>query len=739
MKKLFIFLSNCLTICYPAVLAQKPVVNLSFTSEYYNLYVPLDSILIQNLTQGGDTMLYYPDTVLFYDPTIGITENPTTISDGFLVFQNHPNPFAEQTTISIVMPEPDYLQVCVVNLLGQKVAFFEKAMATGIHTFVFYPGNEKQYFFSATAGGLTKAVKMVCLGQNSHQSGLLIYQDSDEIRAGYKSTREIGDFKIYLGDQLRFIGYSKSPLNFVASDVIEDYPEGNENYVFEIIEGLPCPETPTVNYDGHTYTTVQIGTQCWLKENLAFLPNVSPSYDGSGTTPFYYVYDYQGSNVTEAKATGNYQTYGVLYNWPASLTACPPGWSLPSDEEFSNLESFLGGQNIAGNKMKEVGTFHWIGFNYNETNESGFTALPGGQRDFYEYFGYVNYYGYWWSTTEYSSDIAWDRDLGYDYQGVYRGNYDMGYGFSVRCLKDADSSTIPTLTTYIIANISPTSAMSGGEITDDGGAGVIARGVCWSTSQNPTIADSLTTDGAGTGFYLSNLTCLTPGTTYFVRAYATNNIGTAYGDEKNFTTPAVFFNCGDIVNYLGQDYNTISIGDQCWLKENLNVGTMIPSTQNQANNGIIEKYCYDNLGSNCAEYGGLYQWDEMMKYSTQQGVRGICPQYWHLPSEADWFELSGFLGGESIAGGMMKEAGTNHWSAPNTGATNSSGFTGLPGGMRLSSGGFDGQSSYGSWWSSREHSSLYAWNRTLAYNYEHLSISYGGARFYGFSVRCLKD
>lgn len=198
----------------------------------------------------------------------------------------------------------------------------------------------------------------------------------------------------------------------------------------------------------------------------------------------------------------------MLYNWPAALTACPPGWSLPSDEEFSNLESYLGGQNIAGNKMKEVGTFHWIGLNYDATNESGFTALPSGNRGFYENFGDIHHYGYWWSTTEYSSDIAWERDLGYDYQGVYHGNYDKGYGFSVRCLKDADSSTIPTVTTLIIGNITPTSAKSGGEITDDGGAGVIARGVCWSTSQNPTIADSLTTDGAGTGFFLVILQAL---------------------------------------------------------------------------------------------------------------------------------------------------------------------------------------------------------------------------------------
>ena len=133
------------------------------------------------------------------------------------------------------------------------------------------------------------------------------------------------------------------------------------------------------------------------------------------------------------------------------------------------------------------------------------------------------------------------------------------------------------------------------------------------------------------------------------------------------------------VTYEGQVYNTVMIGEQCWFKENLNVGIRIDASQYESNNNIIEKWCYDDLESNCNIYGGLYWWDEIMNYSSIQGVQGICPPGWHIPTDNDWCILTLFIdptvdcstGGESgtDAGGKMKEAGTAHWSYPNTGAT----------------------------------------------------------------------
>lgn len=139
------------------------------------------------------------------------------------------------------------------------------------------------------------------------------------------------------------------------------------------------------------------------------------------------------------------------------------------------------------------------------------------------------------------------------------------------------------------------------------------------------------------------------------------------------------FQCGlsQVADEDGNAYNTVLIGDQCWLAENLNTGTMIDMSANPSDNGTIEKYCLNNLSENCAEYGGLYKWDELMAYQTEEGARGICPPGWHVPTTDEWLTLVNYLGGWVDAANKLKEAGTEHWEEGNQG-TNSSGFTAIP-------------------------------------------------------------
>jgi len=188
----------------------------------------------------------------------------------------------------------------------------------------------------------------------------------------------------------------------------------------------------------------------------------------------------------------------------------------------------------------------------------------------------------------------------------------------------------------------------------------------------------------------------------------------------------------------GKLYTTVKIGTQCWMAQNLNVGTRINGSGDQLDNGIIEKYCYNDLESNCNTYGGLYQWDEAMQYVTTLGVQGICPLGWHLPSDADWITLTTFLGGTSAAGGKMKETGTTHWASPNTGATNSSGFTALPGGYRGSYGSFANLMNNAFFWTSVEVPTEYAWYRKLFDNAANV-YRYYDWKDIGYSGRCLKD
>jgi len=282
---------------------------------------------------------------------------------------------------------------------------------------------------------------------------------------------------------------------------------------------------------------------------------------------------------------------------------------------------------------------------------------------------------------------------------------------------------LPAVTTAGITELNLTSALAGGEVTDDGNGTVTARGVCWDTQPDPSLSNNMgyTADGTGTGVFESNLTGLTSGTTYYYIAYATNEKGTRYGVIKSFMTPIDYCDGIATVNYGDQTYHTVSIDEQCWMRENLNIGTRINGSQEQTDNGSIEKYCYGDNEANCNEYGGLYQWDEMMQYVTQEGVQGICPDGWHIPTDAEWTALTDFLGGSSVAGGKMKEAGTAHWNSPNTGASNSSGFMALPGGLRVINGSFNSLGDYGYFWSSSENSATYAWLRLLSYGNEDVS------------------
>ncbi len=200
------------------------------------------------------------------------------------------------------------------------------------------------------------------------------------------------------------------------------------------------------------------------------------------------------------------------------------------------------------------------------------------------------------------------------------------------------------------------------------------------------------------------------------------------------------------INYGGQVYHSVQIGSQCWIKENLNVGKKINGKQDMKDNSIIEKYCYDNKKSNCNIYGGLYQWDEMMQYSAQEGTQGICPQGWHIPTDKEWKQMEAFIGmSQSQAddtgwrgtdeGKKMKS--TNGWNINDNG-TNSSGFNALPGGYRYYNGSFISLSRYGGWWLSAEGSGSGAWSRSLGYGSGQV---YRGTpdKTTGFSVRCLKN
>jgi len=346
-----------------------------------------------------------------------------------------------------------------------------------------------------------------------------------------------------------------------------------------------CGQPFTDSRDSKTYSTVLIDTQCWMAQNLNIGTRINGSQDQTNNQMIEkYCYNDLESNC---------DIYGGLYQWDEAMqyvtTAgvqgiCPAGWHLPTDAEWSTLTTFLGGVSVAGGKMKETGTTHWASPNTGATNSSGLTALPGGHRNSIGSFNDLTYYAFFWSSSQYDATTAWGRLLYHNYADVYRNDYNITYGLSGRCLKDSGSSTTtPTVSTTSVSNVTQTSAQSGGNVTSDGCATVTARGVCWSTSPNPTVSDNYTTDGGGTGTFVSAISGLSPNTPYYVRAYATNSVGTSYGNEVSFTTLAAFA-CGSsiTVNHLAGNvapvdktttYGTVTNipgePNKCWITSNL--------------------------------------------------------------------------------------------------------------------------------------------------------------------------
>ena len=223
------------------------------------------------------------------------------------------------------------------------------------------------------------------------------------------------------------------------------------------------------------------------------------------------------------------------------------------------------------------------------------------------------------------------------------------------------------------------------------------------------------------------------------------------GNSAYTDLPVVPFACGDVITDLrdSKTYPTIQIGSQCWMKKNMNIGTMINTDVPQSRQfpEVIEKYCYNNVEDSCSIYGGLYQWDEMMQYSTTGGSQGICPAGWHVATDAEWCKLENYVDSDTVdcgrgewggtdAGGNLKEAGTTHWS-PNNGATNSSGFTALPAGF-VQNGSSGAIRVFARFWTSISPWTGLATDRLLYAYYATIAREIYFNTSVGMSVRCMK-
>ncbi len=463
--------------------------------------------------------------------------------------------------------------------------------------------------------------------------------------------------------------------------------EAGESYGPDIfvstLEELFTPGSGVTDIDGNFYNTVLMGSTEYMTSNLrtsrlndgAPILRANNSSEWSTSWTSLYCWYNDDSLANEVKN-------GRLYNHVATSTGnlCPTGWHVPSDSEWKQLEFYLGmsatdtsntgwrGDN-QGAMLKEWGPANWTATNVGATNQSGFSATGSGYRNSDGSFAGEGEYFATWTATMDISFMSWARKLMNSEITVYRGVESDGSGFSVRCIKTP--ITAPVVVTGAVTDISVSTAVCHGTITQDGWTEITEKGIVWNTVGNPTVInyDGITTEGPGSGEIMSVIYDLEPSTSYYIRTYATNAVGTSYGDEISFNTLAVMFAPGPGVSDPdGNVYETVILNNQEWMASNLRSQSFMQAKSGSAKDTVIN----ENL------YGRLYS-----SFELQQG--GRCPVGWYVANEDDWRTLEIFLGVDEAVvdnmgwrgtteGGKLKEPGFLSWVYPNTGATNETGF-----------------------------------------------------------------
>ncbi|GGE31766.1 FISUMP domain-containing protein [Psychroflexus planctonicus] len=391
MKKTITFIMLLLI----AIAAKAQNYQISFTGSGESSVV--DSIYVENLTQGTELGLAGSETLNLVG-TLSVDSHFADVKD----IKIYPNPMQEKSRIAFYNDQADIVKLEVFNLVGKLISSKTEKANLGINTF--------------EINGLPAGVYIVKLSTNSWQSSSKLISEGVAMNSQTIISR-VETPQTY---------QNKSTLNSSQSIIQMQYNDGD----LLLIEGLSGDnvsnitmvptQSQTLNLeffgcadaDGNNYATVTIGNQVWMSENLNYETGNSWCYDADDA---------------------NCDLYGRLYDWQTALTVCPSGWHLPSDAEWTELIDYLGGPSVAGGKMKSV--TGWYPPNVEATNSSGFSGLPGGAVITNYYFD-VDYYTYWWSSTEYNADRAWHRYIyfGNDDSTKHHGN--KNYGYSCRCIKD---------------------------------------------------------------------------------------------------------------------------------------------------------------------------------------------------------------------------------------------------------------------------------------------------------------
>lgn len=419
MKKIFVVISVLYTLTANSQ-------NYLISFEGTGASSTVNSIKVENL-MSGRTLTLNGDDILHLTGTTGIYSTENDQSSGIKIY---PNPMTENSVMEVYPPVAGDAVITVYDMTGRqlfrKQSYLDKSrmeftlsgFKNGLYL-INVKGNSYQItgqLFCTVGSAVEIKIEKI---SNNLQS---VYSEKSEM--DFKGTGATVDMQYSTGDRLKFIGISG-----IYSTVIMDIPTSSKTLTFTFIA---CTDG-----DANNYSIIKIGTQMWMAENLKttkyntglIIPLESDNSIWANLAA--HAYCWYNNEVM------NKNIYGALYNWYTigNSNLCPAGWHVPLDQEWTTLQDYIGYGLYAGGKLKETGTVHWITPNRGATNETGFTALPGGLRNINGLFGEIGLSGVWWSSTE-TSSTAWARSLQFNEGDIYKGASPKKYGHSVRCLKD---------------------------------------------------------------------------------------------------------------------------------------------------------------------------------------------------------------------------------------------------------------------------------------------------------------
>ena len=480
MKRILTTIIAC--CCVATALLHAQSVTVTFTGrDTQNHYVPLSRVEARNLTKGWQETLIWPDTVLVMTvsdddgiETYGQTQNFASLR----LSQNNPNPFDGTTFVTLQVAEPGEVDVVVTDITGRVVeTWCTASLQPGTYEICVTLASAGLYFLTARQNGRTATVKMMNRGngrndaitvsphvETGHAPSLRRVSGHSSLRQNEKAHRSATDNPFDLGDQMEYVGFAVLNGAEQESNHVTGAQLASGTVIFTFVNAQPCADFPTVtDIDGNVYNTVQIGSQCWMKENLRTTryedgDSIPAGTYFSSTEPYYY--DNNSTSIPLAER-------GYLYNWPAVMHGraasntvpsgvqgiCPEGWHVPSDAEWVVLTSYVSSQPeyvCGGNPdyiAKALASKLWwnsySGACYpgdqsvEPNNATGFAAVPAGS---YLSYGYNDegLYANFWSATEFEDYPGIARYLGMDYDTPEASHAvgTMSHRFAVRCLRN---------------------------------------------------------------------------------------------------------------------------------------------------------------------------------------------------------------------------------------------------------------------------------------------------------------